>query len=343
MGVSVGRDVGYQVRFDSCTSADTVLKYVTDGTLLRECLDSPTALLKYSVVVLDEAHVRSLETDILFGLVRVLVHDAKKLKSRIPKIIVMSATLHAAKFAEFFECTTFTIPGNLYPVQLLFNSYITPDNYHNTSFASRAIDVVMQLHEHKPAGDILVFLTGRDEIERACDELFRRSEKLDYRYDISDRGVTGLLILPIYGALTSEMQQRIFQDPPKKVRKVIISTDIASTSLTIDGIVYVVDSGFVKQKMFNPKTGLDGLHVTPISRSEAQQRAGRAGRTRPGECHRLYDEDFWVSYCCLVLELHFLTISNLHQGQCYGRAHRTRNPAYVPDGGSSDTEVARHF
>ena len=170
MHCSIGLDVGYQVRFDSATSDKTAIKYVTDGTLLRECLDSPDALMKYSAVILDEAHVRSLDTvipssisvflmmkDILFGLVHKFIVDplTKDTHSgKCPKLIIMSATLHAEKFSEFFQCPTYVIPGKLFPVDIVHFDHITPENYVGFSFASKAVDLVMSIHENKAQGSL---------------------------------------------------------------------------------------------------------------------------------------------------------------------------------------------
>eukprot|EP00050_Salpingoeca_kvevrii_P002345 m.191144 g.191144 ORF g.191144 m.191144 type:complete len:657 (+) comp10591_c2_seq6:77-2047(+) len=292
MKTRVGGVVGYQVRFDSKTSAETRIKYATDGTLLRECLEDPT-LQKYSAVLLDEAHVRSLDTDILFGLVkRFVVRRQKKHKGHFPKLLIMSATLEHEKFSEFFHCDVFHVPGRMHHVDIIYRDLITEQDMLSVSYVKKAVDVVLDIHRECDQGDILVFLTGRAEIDRACDFLFMASERIDYDREVACREVDGMMILPVYGAMPTENQRRIFSPAPPGIRKVIIATDIASTSLTVDGICYVVDSGYCKQKEFNAHTGLDALRVVPISRSEAQQRAGRAGRTRAGECHRLYSKSF---------------------------------------------------
>eukprot|EP00604_Paraphysomonas_vestita_P000008 CAMPEP_0174825802 /NCGR_PEP_ID=MMETSP1107-20130205/43124_1 /TAXON_ID=36770 /ORGANISM="Paraphysomonas vestita, Strain GFlagA" /LENGTH=297 /DNA_ID=CAMNT_0016057779 /DNA_START=298 /DNA_END=1188 /DNA_ORIENTATION=+ len=139
----------------------------------------------------------------------------------------------------------------------------------------------MQIHLSEPAGDILVFLTGQEEIDTCAEILYSRMKALG---DLAPE----LIILPVYGALPSEMQSRIFEPAPPGARKVVIATNIAEASLTIDGIYYVIDPGFCKQKVFNPKLGMDSLVVCPISIASAQQRSGRAGRTGPGKCYRLY-------------------------------------------------------
>ena len=141
----------------------------------------------------------------------------------------------------------------------------------------------MQIHLSEPAGDVLFFLTGQEEIDSCCEILHARMEALG--------GLAPeLLILPVYGALPAEMQSRIFEPPPPGARKCVVATNIAEASLTIDGIYYVVDPGFCKQKAYNPKLGMDSLVVTPISQASARQRSGRAGRTGPGKCYRLYTE-----------------------------------------------------
>ncbi|VDO28439.1 unnamed protein product [Haemonchus placei] len=271
-GAKLGQEVGYTIRFEDCTSQDTIIKYMTDGMLLRECLVDPD-LMSYSLIMLDEAHERTINTDVLFGLLKAAAKKRPDLK-----LIITSATLDAVKFSEYFlEAPIFTIPGRTFPVEILYTR--EPE----TDYLDAAHITVMQIHLTEPPGDILVFLTGQEEIDTSCEVLYERMKALG-------PDVPELLILPVYGALPSEMQTRIFDPAPPGKRKVVIATNIAETSLTIDGIYFVVDPGFVKQKIYNPKSGMDSLVVTPISQAAAKQRAGRAGRTGPGKCYRLYTE-----------------------------------------------------
>eukprot|EP01012_Entosiphon_sulcatum_P025318 TRINITY_DN3062_c0_g1_i1.p1 TRINITY_DN3062_c0_g1~~TRINITY_DN3062_c0_g1_i1.p1 ORF type:complete len:1199 (-),score=212.22 TRINITY_DN3062_c0_g1_i1:104-3628(-) len=279
-GCRLGQEVGYAIRFEDCTGPETKIKYMTDGMLLREALvDSD--MLSYSIIMLDEAHERTIHTDVLFALLKKLVKRRPELK-----LIVTSATLDAEKFSSYFyNSPIFTIPGRTYPVEILYTREPESD------YLDAALICVMQIHVNEPPGDILLFLTGQEEIDTACQILYERMKKLGSR-------IPDLIILPIYSTLPSEMQSRIFEPPPEGSRKVIIATNIAETSITVDGIFYVVDPGFVKQKVFNPKAGMDSLVVIPISQAAAKQRAGRAGRTGPGKCYRLYTES---AYKCEML------------------------------------------
>ncbi|CAL8099006.1 unnamed protein product [Orchesella dallaii] len=271
-GCRLGQEVGYTIRFEDCTSPETLIKYMTDGMLLRECLLDPD-LKGYSILMLDEAHERTIHTDVLFGLLKKAVAKRQELK-----LIVTSATLDAVKFSQYFNAAPiFTIPGRTFPVEILYTK--EPE----TDYLDAALITVMQIHLNEPPGDILLFLTGQEEIDTACEVLFERMKSMG-------PDVPELIILPVYSALPSEMQTRIFDPAPPGSRKVVIATNIAETSLTIDGIYYVVDPGFVKQKVYNSKTGMDSLVVTPISQAQAKQRAGRAGRTGPGKAYRLYTE-----------------------------------------------------
>lgn len=272
IGCKVGEEVGYTIRFEDCSSPATRIKYMTDGMLLRECLLDAN-LSSYSVLMLDEAHERTIHTDVLFGLLK------KAIKTRPDlKLIVTSATLEAEKFSTYFnDCPIFTIPGRTFPVEILYTKEPEPD------YLDAALLTCMQIHLTEPAGDILLFLTGQEEIDTAAEILFERMKALGDE-------VPELLILPVYSALPSEMQSRIFDPAPPGSRKLVLATNIAETSITIDGIFYVVDPGFAKQKAYNPKLGMDSLVVTPISQAAARQRSGRAGRTGPGKCFRLYTE-----------------------------------------------------
>lgn len=271
-GCRLGQEVGYTIRFEDCTSPETIIKYMTDGMLLRECLIDPD-MSHYSVVMLDEAHERTIHTDVLFGLMKEVVKRRPDMK-----LLVTSATMDAVKFSTYFyEAPIFTIPGRMFPVEILYTK--EPE----TDYLDASLITVMQIHLTEPPGDVLVFLTGQEEIDTACEILYERMKSLG-------PDVPELVILPVYSALPSEMQTRIFEPAPPGSRKVVIATNIAETSLTIDGIHYVVDPGFVKQKVYSSKSGLDALVITPISQAQAKQRAGRGGRTGPGKCYRLYTE-----------------------------------------------------
>lgn len=272
VGCRLGEEVGYTIRFEDKTSPDTKIKYMTDGIMQREILLDPE-LSKYSVIMLDEAHERTIATDVLFGLL-------KKTLRRRPdmKLIVTSATLDADKFSSYFnECPILSIPGRTFPVEVMYSREPESD------YLDAALTTVMQIHLTEPGGDILLFLTGKEEIDTSCEILYERMKALG-------PAVPELIVLPIYGALPSEIASKIFEPAPLDARKVVIATNIAETSITIDGIFFVIDPGFVKQTAYDAKLGMDRLQVTPISQAQAKQRAGRAGRTGPGKCFRLYTE-----------------------------------------------------
>ncbi|XP_071097598.1 pre-mRNA-splicing factor ATP-dependent RNA helicase DHX16-like [Haliotis cracherodii] len=270
MGYKLGNEVGYSIRFEDCTSERTILKYMTDGMLLREFLSEPD-LASYSVLIIDEAHERTLHTDVLFGLVKDIARFRPDLK-----LLISSATLDAQKFSEFFDdAPIFRIPGRRFPVHIFYTKAPEAD------YLDAVVVSVLQIHVTQAPGDILVFLTGQEEIETAQEMLTERTRKLGSK-------IKELVILPIYSNLPSEMQAKIFEPTPPGGRKVILATNIAETSLTIDGIIYVIDPGFCKMKSYNARTGMESLVVSPISRASANQRAGRAGRVAAGKCFRLY-------------------------------------------------------
>ncbi|KAG5776971.1 hypothetical protein H9Q73_009369 [Fusarium xylarioides] len=270
VGVKVGREVGYTIRFEDCTSDKTILKYMTDGMLLREIMTDPE-LSSYSALMIDEAHERTVHTDILLALLKDLSRSRPDLK-----LLISSATMNAERFAQYFDdAPIFNIPGRKYPVDI----YYTPAPEAN--YLTAAIVTTFQIHITQPKGDILIFLTGQDEIEAAELELTQTAKKLGNR-------IKELVICPIYANLPSELQAKIFEPTPEGARKVVLATNIAETSLTIDGIVYVIDIGYVKENVYNPATRASNLVVVPCSRASANQRSGRAGRVGPGKCFRLY-------------------------------------------------------
>ena len=293
MHCKLGEVVGYSIRFEDLTSASTRIKFMTDGLLLREALVDPL-LSRYSVIMVDEAHERSLSTDILLGVL-------KKVMKRRPelRIIVSSATLQAEEFLRFFaEDKTFeglekgfdsgsvgriiSLEGRMYPVDTMYLKEPTED------YVERAVQTVFDIHASEADGDVLLFLTGREEIDTAVQMISERATSLHPR-------VPSILTLPMYAGLSNEQQLYVFEPPPENTRKVIVSTNIAEASVTIDGIVYVIDCGFIKLRAFNPNTGIETLTATPVSKASATQRAGRAGRTKPGKCYRLYTEKAYTS------------------------------------------------
>ncbi|KTG44447.1 hypothetical protein cypCar_00010855 [Cyprinus carpio] len=271
MNSNLGEEVGYAIRFEDCTSEKTVIKYMTDGILLRESLRE-SDLDHYSAVIMDEAHERSLNTDVLFGLLREVVSRRSDLK-----LIVTSATMDSDKFAGFFgNVPIFHIPGRTFPVDILFSKVPQED------YVEAAVKQALQIHLSGMVGDILIFMPGQEDIEVTSDQIVERLEDLE--------NAPALAVLPIYSQLPSDLQAKIFQKAPDGVRKCIVATNIAETSLTVDGIMFVVDAGYCKLKVFNPRIGMDALQVYPISQANANQRAGRAGRTGPGQCYRLYTQ-----------------------------------------------------
>ncbi|KAF5209341.1 DEAH-box ATP-dependent RNA helicase prp22 [Clavispora lusitaniae] len=273
VGCPLGQEVGYTIRFDDRTSPATRIKYMTDGMLQREALLDPQ-MSKYAVVMLDEAHERTVATDVLFALLKKAARANPDLR-----VLATSATLDADKFSRYFGgCPVLHVPGRTFPVEIMYSREPEPD------YVAAALDCVMQIHVAEDSGDILVFLTGQDEIDTCC-------EALEARIKTLGRAVPELLVLPAYSALPPDQQARIFEPAPPGARKVVLATNIAETSITIDGIRYVVDPGFVKLNAYDPRLGMDSLVVSPISQAQANQRSGRAGRTAPGKCFRLYTEE----------------------------------------------------
>lgn len=288
-GCEIGNEVGYSIRFEDVTSSATRIKFLTDGLLIREALVDPL-LSRYSVIMVDEAHERSVSTDILLGLL-------KKIRRKRPelRIVISSATLQAEQFLAFFAQTgdeqesaedgqdrdragtIVNLEGRTYSVDVLYLESPAED------YVEKAIDTVFEIHTQEDDGHVLVFLTGRDEIDHAVQAVAERAAKAGSRYK-------AIQPMPLYAGLSTEQQMYVFDKAPEGTRKVVFSTNIAEASVTIDGIAYVVDCGFVKLRAYNPATGIESLTATPVSKASAGQRAGRAGRTKPGKCFRLYTE-----------------------------------------------------
>jgi pre-mRNA-splicing factor ATP-dependent RNA helicase DHX38/PRP16 len=271
MEVPLGDEVGYAIRFEDCTSKKTTIKYMTDGVLLRESLTNPD-LDQYSCIIMDEAHERALNTDVLMGLIKKVLARRRDLK-----LIVTSATMNATRFSQFYGgAPEFFIPGRTFPVDIQYSRSPCED------YVDSAVRQVLAIHVSQPKGDILVFMTGQEDIEVTCELVAERLAQLNDPPKLS--------ILPIYSQMPADLQAKIFDRAAPGVRKVIVATNIAETSLTVDGIMYVVDCGFSKLKVYNPKMGMDTLQITPVSQANASQRAGRAGRTGPGKSFHLYTE-----------------------------------------------------
>ncbi|KAB1216818.1 ATP-dependent RNA helicase DHX8 [Morella rubra] len=308
-GVELGQRVGYSIRFEDRTCSSTRIKYMTDGLLLREALVDPY-LSRYSVIIVDEAHERTVHTDVLLGLLKKVQKARSKsfsvclgVETKKPnnatllnkdndvflkqcqgrkfpplKLIIMSASLDARGFSEYFGGgRAVHVQGRQFPVDIFYTHHAEPD------YLDAALITILQVHLEEGPGDILVFLTGQEEIE-SVERLIKE------RLQLLPEGSRKLLTVPIFSALPSEKQMRVFTPAPAGFRKVILATNIAETSVTIPGIKFVIDPGFVKARSYDPVKGMESLIIVPTSKAQALQRSGRAGREGPGKCFRLYPE-----------------------------------------------------
>mmetsp|Transcript_21277 Transcript_21277/g.63538 ORF Transcript_21277/g.63538 Transcript_21277/m.63538 type:complete len:804 (+) Transcript_21277:257-2668(+) len=293
-GVALGGDdVGYKVRFDTAVGAGCRLTFMTDGVLVRECVGDGS-LRRYNTVMLDEAHERSVDTDVLFGLIKRAV-ELRRTKGPRLRCVIASATLDAQRFSEYFDgAPVVRVPGRSYPVDVYHSKQAQPMTRYgpaSRAYVKASVDVAVQIHRSQPPGHVLIFLTGQDEIEEACASLRAQAAELEDGVFSGVRRGPAMLVLPLYGALPSEMANRVFGAvDATEIRKVVVATNIAETSLTVPGIKYVVDPGYVKQKGYDPARAVASLVVVPVSKVAAEQRAGRAGRTEPGQCYRLYSK-----------------------------------------------------
>lgn len=260
---TLGTKVGHAVRFDDTTTPETVIKFMTEGVLLQELLGD-SLLRRYSVIIVDEAHERSMSLDISLGLLKGVLRRRKDLK-----LIVMSATMHAEKFCAFLECPVFRVAGRSFPVEIEYLKTSVDD------YAEWAVKRVLDIHSSGGEGDILVFATGKEDVEGIAGILRHMNGERD------------LKVLPFHSQLSLEKQGEVFEE--LSVRRCIVSTNVAETSLTIPNIRYVVDCGLQKTSVYSYNLG-ETLATVPISRANADQRAGRAGRTRPGMCYRMYTQ-----------------------------------------------------
>ena len=286
LGTSYPGLVGYKMRFEDKTDLTTRIKIMTDGILLQEMKLDPM-MKKYSVIMVDEAHERSLNIDFVLGLLKRILKIRPDLK-----IIVSSATMNAEKFSTYFDgCPIVTIDTITYPVTVIYDPPTIPAST-NTLTAEEALlskisNTIDRILYNRTEGDILIFLPGEKAIKDCINKLYRTpySRKIQ--------------IIPLYGRLPKEEQEKVFDPAPFGRKKVIISTNIAETSVTIDGITSVIDSGLAKLNFYSPRTYTSSLIETPVSKASCNQRRGRAGRTQPGTCYRLYprkDYDTRESY-----------------------------------------------
>ncbi len=265
-GVTLGDEVGYQVRFDRRIGPKTRIQVVTEGIFLRMLQDNPF-LESVAAVVFDEFHERSLNSDLALAMIRRVQETVRP----DLKVVIMSATLAAEPIARWLGgCPVVESQGRLHPVEICYL-----EDLRGRNAAERAADAVKQVLDRTP-GDVLVFLPGVGEIRQTA----RRLAAL--------AAARNLAILPLYGDLPAEKQDEVLG--PIGRRKVVLSTNVAETSLTIEGITAVVDTGLVRSLSFDPHVGMDRLQLAPISQASADQRAGRAGRTQPGVCLRLWPE-----------------------------------------------------
>lgn len=295
--VLLGEEVGYAAGMTAMRTPDSGIVFMTEGVLLREMFASPL-LMQYSCIVLDEVHERTQMTDVLMGLLKKIAKKRKNLK-----IVISSATMDAEFLKDFFNITEkkekvntsstsaiMSMQGRTHPIEVFYSQEPVPD------YVKATVDTIIKIHENEPFGDILAFLTSQEEIIAAIEPLQIYAEQnndknIHRKYFPSGIQASNMLVVPMYGSLPHYRQIKVYQSSDRNVRKVVVSTNVSETSVTVPGIVYVIDCGFHKLPYFDPAVGVESLAVTPISKNNAIQRAGRAGRTSRGKCYRLYTEE----------------------------------------------------
>lgn len=279
MGLVLGKEVGYSIRFDYNYSNETKLKFTTEGMFIREMLISPL-IEQYDIVIIDDCHEKSLNTEILFALLKII--QEKRVEKKL-KIIISSATLDYKAYVSFFRKNNdkiniglFYVSGRNYPVDIFYL------NSPCENYVKSALMTMLSIHKNNPksSGDVLVFMPGMEEIE-----LFMKMFE-----QINSNNTNDILLFPLAGSMPNSKTLEVFNPAPMNKRKVIISTNIAEASITIDNIAFVIDCCFTKMKFYNYETDTDHMLIVPASQFSLQQRAGRAGRTRPGQCFRLIQE-----------------------------------------------------
>ena len=273
IGCEVGDKVGYNTRFEKITSGKTEITFMTDGLLLKKIQFDPL-LLEYSIVMIDEAHERSLNIDLCIGLLKEVNDRRSSVGIHPVYTVISSATIERNKFAQYIgnndSNNLVEIPGKMFPVTVFYEKEI-PFGFDFTKAAAKKVKYII---DQKKEGDILIFMPGKQEISDAIENI-----KASIGSDEAE-------IIPLHAELPPEDQDKIFCKINK--RKIIVATNVAETSVTIDGIIHVIDTGYIKQTFFDHRTGIEQLVLAEHAISGLEQRKGRAGRTAPGYCYRLY-------------------------------------------------------
>ncbi|OWF42278.1 hypothetical protein KP79_PYT16455 [Mizuhopecten yessoensis] len=272
MGTSVGEIIGYKVGMQEMKTAFTKVMFMTDYVLLKECLKDKQ-LSSFSCIIIDEAHERSIFTDLLLGMIKSCLAVRTDLR-----VVITSATIDPEVFVQYFgRCPVFSVSGRMFPVDVIWKE---PDNESFLNHIEECVRKAIDVHYRQPEGDILVFVTSPQETEKCCEKFMAYTEGKNQN----------CVCLQLHGKLQADEQRKVFDTLPGK-RKIVFATNSAETSVTIPGIRYVIDTGLVKEMSYDPKRKMNTLAVTAVTKSSADQRKGRAGRLGPGICYRLYTED----------------------------------------------------